>query len=211
VTRTAQGAKPTSAEVEALIERTRAPVTRVLCRYNIPPADSEDVLHEAYLALVLRWDRIEVHEAWLIRVVQNLCARWWRQRLHESLVQLDELDPALMAEAGTSAQQQIADRRLLEQLMTTLPARHRRLLMLLFVRGWTRSEAAANTGYELESIGATVRRALTRLRQASDDLARGGRKPPARRERPTTPWRVGRRGRPARPKNDGDPGGELEP
>jgi RNA polymerase sigma factor (sigma-70 family) len=203
VTRTAQGTKPTSAEIVALIERTRGPVTRILSRYNIPPADAEDVLHEAYLALVMRWDQIEVYEGWLIRVVQNLCAQWWRRRLHESLVQLDDLDPGLMAEVSTPAQQQVADRRLLEQLMTSLPARHRRLLMLLFVRGWSRSEAAANTGYELESVGVTVRRALTRLRQASDDLARGQRrKSPARRERPTTPWRVGRRGRPPCPKND---------
>ena len=201
---TAPEPRPTAAELEALIERTRRSVTAVLCRYNIPPADAEDVLHEAYLALVMRWDRIDVKEAWLARVVRNLCAQWWRRRLNESLVQMEDFELEALSSSATPAQQQVADRRLLEQLMAELPARHRRLLMLLFVRGWSRSEAAARTGYELESVGATVRRALTRMRQASDDLSHGAR--PARRP-PPTPWRPGRRGRPRRGGGEGPVGG----
>ena len=72
------GARPNS--IEELLARCGEPVRELLAEHAIPPADTEELLLQALLVLVYRWQELGDPEAWLLATLRNHCRRYWRQQ-----------------------------------------------------------------------------------------------------------------------------------
>jgi RNA polymerase sigma factor (sigma-70 family) len=153
-------------ELEPLVERLRPRLKRILRGYSIPPHDAEDLLQEAFLAVLGKWESIDNKEAWVIGTLRNRCARYWRDRRSSVL---EAVDSALL-EFLSRPQPAPQDRAVLvwdlESLFEILSARHRAVLWLRFGLGLTTEEVAGRLGYCPASIRKLTLRSLARLRLA---------------------------------------------
>ena len=71
-------AHPSEAEVLALFDRMRGPLLRYLLTLNIPISDGEEIVQEAFMALVRHLQAGKSREnlpGWLFRVVSNLALK----------------------------------------------------------------------------------------------------------------------------------------
>lgn len=78
----------TDKEIEEIYERHKLTVYRVCFAFMKNPADTEDVVQNAFYQLIKTGTPIESEEhekAWLIRTATNLCKNvlrsWWRKRV----------------------------------------------------------------------------------------------------------------------------------
>ena len=46
-------------------------------RYNVPPEDAEELLHEVFLAFLLRREDVRDERAWLIGAMDHAARRFW--------------------------------------------------------------------------------------------------------------------------------------
>src|SRR4029077_10277547 len=77
-----------------LLKSSRPRLERVLRNFEIPPEDAEDILQDAQLTLLYKWDKIRSPESWLIGTVKKKCIMYWRKRRGT----VDEaVDPAIRA------------------------------------------------------------------------------------------------------------------
>ncbi len=153
-------------ELESLVERLRPKLRRILRGYGIPPHDAEDVLQEAFLAMIGKWESIGNKEAWLAGTLRHRCARYWRERRMSMLEPVD----AEMLEALSAPQPAPQERAALvwdlESVFAVLSARHRAVLWLRFGLGLSTEEVADRLGYCPASIRKLTIRSLARLRLA---------------------------------------------
>jgi len=63
-----------------LLKNSRPRLERVLRNFEIPPEDAEDILQDAQLTLLYKWDKIRSPESWLIGTVKKKCIMYWRKR-----------------------------------------------------------------------------------------------------------------------------------
>ena len=63
-----------------LLKTSRPRLERVLRNFEIPPEDAEDILQDAQLTLLYKWDKIRSPESWLIGTVKKKCIMYWRKR-----------------------------------------------------------------------------------------------------------------------------------
>src|SRR6195952_6142744 len=63
-----------------LLKASRPRLERVLRNFEIPPEDAEDILQDAQLTLLYKWDKIRSPESWLIGTVKKRCIMYWRKR-----------------------------------------------------------------------------------------------------------------------------------
>src|SRR5579859_7227493 len=74
--------------LEQLVERLGPRLQRLLYRYRIPVSDADDLVQEALLSTVQKWEQIEDSEAWLLTTLRNRCVVYWRRRrkrIHEAV------------------------------------------------------------------------------------------------------------------------------
>lgn len=155
--------------LDELLVRIRPRFRQVLGRFRVPAQDAEDILQEALMAAVLKWEDIQDPEAWLMVTLRNRCLIYWRKK-RESLV--CDVDQALL-EIISKPQEppQARDELLLdlETLLEGVPERCRKLLRLRYGLGLSSSEAARRVGLRADSarkasqrcIGALVSRLLS--------------------------------------------------
>jgi RNA polymerase sigma factor (sigma-70 family) len=155
-----------SADVTAVLERVRPQLVKTLKRYRVPLPDSEDLVQDALLALVTRWEHVREPGLWLIGAVRHLCRRYVRRQLRSKTVRVDQEQLEWLAGTAPSSEQEHGARRDLERLVRELPPRQRRLLRLSFGLGLDAHELAHLLGgAKPESIRRARRRAITRLRE----------------------------------------------
>jgi RNA polymerase sigma factor (sigma-70 family) len=155
-----------SADITAVLERVRPQLVKTLKRYRVPLPDSEDLVQDALLALVTRWEHVREPGLWLIGAVRNLCRRYVRRQLGSKTVRVDREQLEWLAGAAPSGEEQRGVRRDLERLMRELPPRQRRLLRLSFGLGLDLRELGRLLGgAKPESIRRARWRAVTRLRE----------------------------------------------
>src|SRR5947207_6269569 len=65
---------------EEFLRSVEPKLKRLLAAYHIPTDDAEDVLQQALLALVYRWERVHDPESWLFGTLKQLCFMYWRGR-----------------------------------------------------------------------------------------------------------------------------------
>lgn len=153
---------------DALLERLRPRLKQILYRYQIPADDAEDILQEALLATVLKWERIKNPEAWLIVTLKNRCLIYWRKRRGNLCTAMDVgvLEGLTEPEAPPQERQHL--RWDLDTMIESLPTRHRDLLRMRYVLGHSSSEVAERLGYCTSSVRKLASRCLARLSEQID-------------------------------------------
>ena len=155
-----------SADVTAVLERARPQLVKILKAYRVPLPDSEDLVQDALLALVTRWEHVREPVLWLIGAVRHQCRRYVRRQLRSKVVRVDQEHLEWLAGAAPSGEERYGARRDLERLVRELPPRQRRLLRLCFGLGLdVRELGRLLGGAKPESIRRARWRAITRLRE----------------------------------------------
>lgn len=153
---------------DALLERLRPRLKQILYRYQVPPEDAEDILQEALLATVLKWERIRNPEAWLVVTLKNRCLIYWRRRRGSLCSAVDDAALELLSEPEEPAQERQHLQWDLDHLLEGLPARHQDLLRMRYLQGHSPSEVAERLGYCQSSVRKLASRCLARLSEQAD-------------------------------------------
>lgn len=158
---------------DALLERLRPRLKQILYRYQIPPEDAEDILQEALLATVLKWERIKNPEAWLIVTLKNRCLIYWRRRRGNICTSVDMGVLEVLSEPEAPPQERQHLRWDLDSMIETLPSKHQDLLRMRYVLGHTSSEVAERLGYCTSSVRKLASRCLARLSEQMESESKG--------------------------------------
>lgn len=159
---------------DELLERLRPRLKQILYRYQVPPEDAEDILQEALLATVLKWERIRNPEAWLVVTLKNRCLIYWRRRRGSVFTAMDTIGLELVSEPEEPPQEREHLRWDVESLIENLPTRHQDLLRMRYLMGHTPSEVADQLGYQRSSVRKLASRALARLSEQVESSGGGG-------------------------------------
>jgi RNA polymerase sigma factor (sigma-70 family) len=152
-----------AARIAAVLKEVRPQLARILARYRIPPLDSEDLVQDALVALLLKWPHVRRPEGWLPVTLRYLCLDYARRRQRQPVA----VDPQWLEElAGVAPQQVDQDQRLdLRRLSRALSPQQQRLLWLAYGLGLSRRELAHELGRRAASLGRARQRAVARLRE----------------------------------------------
>jgi RNA polymerase sigma factor (sigma-70 family) len=157
-----------TSDLEQLVEKLRPRLKRILYGYGVPPHDADDLLQEAFLAVLSKWETIDNKEAWMIGTLRHRCARYWRQRRSNVLEAVDAALLEALSQPQPAPQERAALVWDLESVFVTLSVRHRAVLWLRFGLGLSTEEVADRLGYCPASIRKLTLRSLARLRLAVD-------------------------------------------
>ncbi len=152
-----------AAAIVATLESSRPALQRVLSTYDVPPQDAEDLLQEAYLTLLYKWERVECPQAWLIGTLRKKCIMYWRSRRRRLYDAMDAALLDLLVEPARPVQEGRDLCHDFERALSRLPARCQRLLRLRYVLGLGPNEAALEMGYQPSSIRKVTSRCLAAL------------------------------------------------
>lgn len=147
----------------AFLERVRPRVKRVLRGFGIPPEDAEDVLQEALLEAVRKWDTIQNLEAWLFGTLSFKCSKYWRHHRGDRVQAVDAPVLEELARPQAPAQEREEVLHDLQNLLKGLGKRHRTVLWLRFGLGLSTLEVAERLGYCPSSIRKLTTRSMERL------------------------------------------------
>jgi len=143
-----------------LLSELHGPLLAVARARGLPREMAEDVVQDAFLALVARRPRPRNVEAWLVRIVSRRAVDYHRSRAVER---------RLNAHLEKEMSPQVVERDPLvrfrvRRAIRTLPARVRQLLWNYFVAGRTGRDSALRVGYSEKSFKKTLQRAIATIR-----------------------------------------------
>jgi len=136
---------------------------QVLGRYRIPAHDAEDLVQEALVSTITKWEVIEDPEAWLLVTLRNRCVVYWRKRRTSLYNAVDSAILELVSEPVAAPQERAELLWDLNNLLADLPARCRKLLRLRYGLGFDASEVAELMGYHPSSVRKVARRCMAAL------------------------------------------------
>jgi len=136
---------------------------RILCYYQIPPQDAEDLIQDSVLTLLYKWEKIHSAEAWLLATLKRRCLMYWRSRRSRLTDAVDATILELLAEPASPTQEQSEMSHDLARAMECLPARCQNLLRLRYGLGFKPAEVADRLGYRASSIRKVASRCLAAL------------------------------------------------
>src|SRR5262249_22607157 len=129
-----------------LLKGARPRLERVLRSFEIPPEDAEDILQDAQLTLLYKWDKIRSPENWLIGTVKKKCIMYWRKR-RGSLCEAVDMAILDLISTPQAPRQERDDLTLdLNRVLSGLPTRCRSLLRLRYGMGYGPNEVAERMG-----------------------------------------------------------------
>jgi RNA polymerase sigma-70 factor (ECF subfamily) len=150
-------------ELRQLLERLRPRMRALFARFHVPAQETEDLLQQALLALVVKWESIECREAWLLGALRKHCLLYWRRR-RRALYQAVEVGVLERLSSPVVPEQ---ERREMAhdvgRMLDDLPQRCRRVLRLRYLDGLTPPEVADRLGYRRSSIGKVTARCMAHL------------------------------------------------
>lgn len=146
-----------------LLLKVRPSLERVLRHYDVPPEDAEDILQDAQLTLLYKWDKVQSPEPWLIGTVRKKCIVYWRKRRGRVCEAVDAAILDLLAEPQRPTQPKRELSRDIQRVIVRLPERCQRLLRLRYGLGYGPSEVAEKMGYQPSSIRKITNRCLAAL------------------------------------------------
>ncbi|HEY0782152.1 MAG TPA: sigma-70 family RNA polymerase sigma factor [Thermoanaerobaculia bacterium] len=189
-------AQATDAEsLVAVLESTRPYLRRLLARYGIPRFDWEDLLQDAFVAMLVKGDEIRDTRRWLIGTIRFLCYGYRRRPIQKRVARVDPDMLEDLAPPRPPAQERQELFLDIASLAAVLPVRQRRLLNLRYGLGMTNDEVARSIGC---SVSHARKLTLHTLDQVKRGIGKGG-GPPFKRGDPPPPPAGSRspRGRPA--------------
>ena len=159
------GAPPDDQTLLELLEVVRTRLKRLLRGYDIPPEDAEDIVQEALLEALRKWDTIRQKDAWLLGTVRFKCSNYWKRRRGDRVEAFDlaELEELSGPQAPDQEQKEISMD--LRSLTRGVDGRHRAALWLRFGVGLSADEVARQLGYSSTSIRKLTGRCLARLQR----------------------------------------------
>jgi len=157
--------------LEELLQRVRPRLKQVLARYRIPAHDAEDLMQEALISTIQKWEQINDPEAWLLITLRNRCVVYWRKRRSSLYSTVDAAILELISEPQAAPQEKAELRWDLNLLLQALPPRCQKLLRLRYALGYDSDEVAAEMGYHPSSVRKVTRRCMSAL---TNQMARGG-------------------------------------
>ena len=169
-------------QIARLVEDLRPRLLAILRTFQIPPADRDDVLQDALLALVRRWDSVRHPHYWLLGTLNNRCRLYWRaqRRLSGRFVQaVDEDTLELLAGTIPPVQSATPLRLALAPIFGRLDRRGRSFLAA-HMAGHTPRELGERTGYAADTVRGVLRRARATIRRALGDEPRTTQNPRSR-------------------------------
>ena len=100
-----------------LLETLPPRLLRVTASYRIPIHEGEDLVQEAFLALIQQEEEIRNHEAWLVFVVKRQCLMYLRRKRRQAT---EAIDAALLEAVAEASQDRPEDRLFRADLERTL-------------------------------------------------------------------------------------------
>jgi len=149
--------------LEVFLCRARPRVKALFAYYRIPEQDTEDILQQALLAFLYRYEEVRDPEAWLLGTLRNKCMLYWREKRRKLYDAVDSTVLESMSPAEAPAQEKTDLRSDLDSAMESLPQRCRSLLSLRFQEGYNPPELAERLGYSPASISKITTRCLDAL------------------------------------------------
>lgn len=146
-----------------LMPKVQPKLERILCYYQIPPQDAEDLIQDSVLTLLYKWEKIHSAEAWLLATLKRRCLMYWRSRRSRLTDAVDMAILELLAEPASPSQEKKELSHDLEKALETLPARCQNLLRLRYGLGYKPAEVADRMGYRASSIRKVASRCLAAL------------------------------------------------
>jgi RNA polymerase sigma factor (sigma-70 family) len=160
--RTVRPELPTD-ELSQLLSRLEPELQGLFLRFRIPLQDSEDLLQEALLALLVHRETVSSPAPWLLATLRNRCRMYWRARRRSLLEAVDGTLLEGMAGGGETR----ADRADLAHDLTCaisgLPRHCRSILRLRYGLDRDGAEIADRLGYSPNSIRQVTHRCLSAL------------------------------------------------
>ena len=155
--------RPVRESLDQLLRRLRPRLKQILGRYRVPAHDAEDLVQEALVSTIQKWDEIQDPEAWLLVTLRNRCVVYWRKRRTNLYSSVDAAILELLSEPVTAPQEKAELRWDLKNLIDELPPRCRTLLRLRYGLGYDSAEVAAQMGYHPSSVRKVARRCMAAL------------------------------------------------
>jgi RNA polymerase sigma-70 factor (ECF subfamily) len=149
--------------LDELLRRLRPRLKQVLGRYRIPVHDAEDLVQEALISTIQKWDVIQDPEAWLLVTLRNRCVVYWRKRRNNLYNSVDTAILELLSEPVAAPQERSELLWDLNNLLEELPPRCRKLLRLRYGLGFDSTEVAERMGYHPSSVRKVARRCMAAL------------------------------------------------
>jgi RNA polymerase sigma factor (sigma-70 family) len=146
-----------------LLKTARPRLERVLRHFEIPPEDAEDILQDAQLTLLYKWDKIRSPESWLIGTVKKKCIMYWRKRRGSLCDAVDTAILELVSVPQPPEQERTELSCDLNRVLARLSVRCRSLLKLRYGLGYGPNEVAEQMGYRVSSIRKVTNRCLAAL------------------------------------------------
>lgn len=146
-----------------LLKTARPRLERVLRHFEIPPEDAEDILQDAQLTLLYKWDKIRSPESWLIGTVKKKCIMYWRKRRGSLCDAVDTAILELVSVPQAPDQEKTELSCDLNRVLSRLSTRCRSLLQLRYGLGYGPNEVAEQMGYRVSSIRKVTNRCLAAL------------------------------------------------
>ena len=142
---------------------SRPRLERVLRHFEIPPEDAEDILQDAQLTLLYKWEKVRSPESWLIGTVKKKCIMYWRKRRGSLCEAVDTAILDLISEPQAPEQEKKDLSSDIGRVLGQLSERCRSLLRLRYGLGYGPTEVADQMGYRLSSIRKVTNRCLAAL------------------------------------------------
>ncbi|HVT60381.1 MAG TPA: sigma-70 family RNA polymerase sigma factor [Thermoanaerobaculia bacterium] len=161
----------------AVAEESRPALPKLFSKNRVALADAEDIMQEAMVVMVRRWEEIKQPERYLFGTVWRLMQVLIRRRLREKWVELDE---ELLGEAAlvSSAARSVEAREDARRLLALLPERAGLIVEMRYGQELSEREIAAVLKLAVSGVRKIAGRQLVRLRRAakiSESSARVGR------------------------------------
>lgn len=157
-----------NAAIAELIDDLAPRLEAILHHFQIPPADRDDLLQDALLLLVRRWDSLHAPAWWLRGTLANRCRLYWRARRCPSgrfIQPVDDDTLELLAGTIPPPQETTPLRLALGPILHRLRPRERTLL-LANTAGHTPRQLGERTGYAADTIRGDLRSARRTIRLA---------------------------------------------
>jgi len=139
----------------AELHRARyAPMVRLATLLSGSPATAEEIVQDAFVKLIERWDRVEQPSAYLRASVVNACAGHHR---HREVVRRHSTPPVLTVVDPEGF--------VLRDAVLRLPARQRAVLVLRFYEDLPEAEIAALLHCRVGTVKSALHRGLAQLRR----------------------------------------------
>ena len=148
-----------------LLESIRPRLKRILRSYDIPFEDAEDLIQEALLDALRKWDDIRVKDVWLLGTVRFKCSHYWKRKRAGRVEAFDLPDLEELSGPQAPGQEQAEIALDLRSLTRGLDERHRAVLWLRYGMGLSTDEVAQRLGYCSSSIRKLSGRCLARLQR----------------------------------------------